>query len=191
MRMPPRTPPRPHPAPPAAVTIEVRRLSADDLDSLGPQLAQLLIETVDGGTPMGFMPPLSRQAAGDYFRSLRGELQASRRLLLAAFAAGHLVGTGQIVFSPWTNSLHRAEVQKVFVAKAARGLGVGRALMDALHANARQHGRSLLVLNTRHGESAQGFYRAFGYREAGIVPGWTLGPAGERYDHVTMYRQLA
>ena len=190
MRMPPRIPPLPRQPTPADMTVEVRRLDADAVDDLAPQLAQLLIETVEGGTPMGFMPPLSLQVAGDYFRSLRGDLQARHRVLLAAFAAGRPIGSGQIALSPWSNSPHRAELQKLFVARQARGHGVGRALMEALHASAREHGRTLLVLNTRHGESAQSFYRAFGYREAGVVPGWTVGRAGERYDHVTMYRQL-
>jgi hypothetical protein len=38
---------------------------------------------------------------------------------------------------------------------------------------------------------AETFYKRLGYREAGVIPGWTLGPAGERYTHVTLYRELA
>lgn len=190
--MPPSAPPLPRRGlEPARVSIEIREMSAADVDHVLPALVQLLAETVASGTPMGFLAPLSRDAGNHYFLSLRPELSAKSRILLAAFGGGRLIGCGQLALSPWSNSPHRAELQKLFVAGSARGKGVGRALMLALHEAARQRGRSLLVLNTRHGESAQGFYRAFGYREAGVVPGWTLGPAGERYDHVTMYRQLA
>ena len=63
--------------------------------------------------------------------------------------------------------------------------------MAALHDAAREHGRSLLLLNTRKDGRAERFYKRLGYREAGVIPGWTLGPAGERYTHVTLYRELA
>ena len=189
--MPPRTPPLPRQAvEPARISIEIRQLSAAGVDAALPALVQLLIDTVASGTPMGFLPPLSRDAGSDYFLSLRPDLAADRRVLIAAFAAGRLIGAGQLVLSPWSNSPHRAELQKVFVASSVRGQGVGKALMLALHEAARQRKRSLIVLNTRHGGSAQSFYRSLGYRESGVLPGWTLGPAGERYDHVTMYRQL-
>jgi hypothetical protein len=47
------------------------------------------------------------------------------------------------------------------------------------------------LLNTRKDGRAETFYKRLGYREAGVIPGWTLGPAGERYTHVTLYRELA
>jgi len=63
--------------------------------------------------------------------------------------------------------------------------------MHALHDVARQYGRSLIVLNTRHGEPVEDFYKNLGYKKVGVIPGWTVGPAGERYDHVKMYKELA
>jgi hypothetical protein len=63
--------------------------------------------------------------------------------------------------------------------------------MAALRGAAWQQGRSLLILNARQGAPAVGFYKGLGYREVGVVPGYTLGPAGERYDNVTLYQQLA
>jgi acetyltransferase len=140
---------------------------------------------------VGFLPPLTHDQGRDYWLSLRPELQADSRLLLAAYADDRLVGAGQLSLSPWPNSRHRAEVQKLFVATAVRGRGVGRSLMVPLHDAARQLGRSLLLLNTRRGEPAENFYKELGYREVGVIPGWTLGPAGERYDHVTLYHELS
>jgi len=132
-----------------------------------------------------------RASRADYWLSLRAELEAGSRLLVAACTNDGVVGAGQLALSMWPNSPHRAELQKVFVAVSCRGRGIGRLLMNALHDAARERGRSLLLLNTRKDGRAEAFYKRLGYREAGVIPGWTLGPAGERYTHVTLYRELA
>jgi GNAT superfamily N-acetyltransferase len=172
-------------------TTTFRTVSAGELDSVVPALVERFTETVNAGVPLGFMQPLSRAQGRAYWLSLRDELQAGSRLLVAACSDEGVVGAGQLALSTWSNSPHRAELQKVFVAVSCRGRGIGRLLMSALHDVARERGRSLLCLNTRKGGRAEAFYRRLGYREAGVIPGWTLGPAGERYTHVTLYRELA
>jgi GNAT superfamily N-acetyltransferase len=109
---------------------------------------------------------------------------------MAAFSDGWIVGSGQLALSPFPNSRHRAELQKLFVAESMRGQGVAHALMAALHAAARQHGRSLVLLNTRPGGAAERLYRRLGYQAAGVVPGYTIGPDGGPIDSVSMYKQL-
>lgn len=168
-----------------------RVMSAAELTPLLPVLIELLRETVNGGASLGFLPPLGLEEAREYWLSLRPELEAGSRLLLLARTGAGLVGSGQLAMATLPSSRHRAEVQKLFVSPAHRGLGVGRALMAALHEAAQQHGRSLLLLNTRRGNPAERFYKGLGYREVGVVPGWTVGPAGERYDHVTLYQELS
>jgi acetyltransferase len=76
------------------------------------------------------------------------------------------------------------------VAPALRGGGIGRRLMEAMHDTARRHGRSLLLLNTRRGDRAERFYRALGYRDAGMIPGYSIGPEGESYDNLLLYKCL-
>jgi len=169
----------------------IQSLTAIDLERRLPVFTELLREVVNGGTSMGFLAPLSPGDGMDYWLSLRPELNAGKRVLLGAFVGNRLVGSGQLAFSQWQNAKHRAELQKLFVAKAVRGRGVGRALMSALHEKARQHGRSLVVLNTHRVSGAQEFYEELGYRVAGVVPGWTVGRIGERYDTVLMYQELS
>lgn len=176
---------------PSTSRIVVRPVLADELQEVLAALVALLIDTVHGGHSMGFLPPLTRATARRYWLSLRPELQAGSRLLFVASCEGRIVGTGQLALSPWSNSRHRAELQKVFVASSMRGRGIGKLLMTALHDAARQLGRSLLVLNTRHGEPAQEMYKRLGYTEVGVVPGWTIGPAGEKFAHVTLYQHLS
>jgi len=154
-------------------------------------LAGLLVATVNGGYPLGFLPPLTHDRARHYWLSLRHDLQSNSRLLLAAYSGDRIIGSAQLAFSAWPNSRHRAELQKLFVAPALRGKGVGKSLMAAIHNAARQHGRTLLLLNTRRGQPAEAFYRQVGYREIGVVPGYTMGPAGERYDTVAFYNELS
>jgi len=140
---------------------------------------------------MGFLAPMTDDGCRDYWLSLRPQLQAGSRVLLAAYEEEVIVGTGQLSLSLWPNARHRAELQKLFVGNSLRGRGVGRSLLAALHDAARQRGRSLLVLNTRRGGVAETFYKGLGYTEVGVIPGWSAGPAGERYDHVTLYQELS
>jgi GNAT superfamily N-acetyltransferase len=152
---------------------------------------ELLRDTVNGGASLGFWAPLCDDVARDYWLSLRPQLEDGSRILLGAFSDEHLVGSAQLALPCWPNAPHRAEVQKVLVAPGKRGQGVGRSLMAALHGVAWQHGRSLLILNARQGAPAVGFYKGLGYQEVGVVPGYTVGPAGERYANVTLYQRLA
>ncbi|HEY2376353.1 MAG TPA: GNAT family N-acetyltransferase [Gemmatimonadaceae bacterium] len=168
----------------------VRRIWPSEIELLLPGLVTLLRETVNDGSPLGFLPPITPVEAREYWLSLRPELYAGSRVLLAAFAERRIIGSGQLRLPTVPNGLHRAEVQKVFVGNTRRGRGVGRVIMAAMHDAARQHGRSLLLLNTRRGGPAEDFYKHLGYREVGVVPGYTLGSSGERHDSMALYRQL-
>jgi acetyltransferase len=173
------------------MSINIRRITATNLESYVPALTRVLVETVNQGAALGFMRPVDDEIVHKYWLSLDPELRAGSRLLLAIFSGDELIGSGQLALSERGNSPHRAEIQRLFVGVAARGQGIGKALMEALHHVAREHGRWLILLNTRHGEPPERFYRSLGYLEVGVIPGWTIGPAGERYDHITLYRELS
>jgi acetyltransferase len=170
--------------------ITLRKPTASNIEELLPSLSALLREIVVTGNPMGFFPPLSEAAANAYWRSIKPELDAGSRILITAHTDEGLIGAGQLALSQRQNAPHRAEIEKLFVAVKARGQGIGKLLMNGLHGIARVNGRSLILLNTRGGLPARDFYKSLGYREIGVIPGWSIGPAGERYDHVTMYYNL-
>ena len=174
----------------SSAPIIVRSVTALEMVGILPELVELFAETVNSGSPLGFLAPITHTMARSYWVSLIPELEAGSRLLLIAFDGGTVVGSGQLALSQRHNSPHRAELQKLFVGLAARGRGIGRTLIRALHAAARQHGRTLILLSTRHQEPAEKFYKSLGYVEVGIIPGWTIDRAGNRYDHVEMYRDL-
>ena len=170
--------------------VAIRTVGAEELSGVIRDLVHVFKDTVNNGSPLGFMPPITLETARDYWLSNLPQIQAGSRILLVATYEGSVVGSAQLELSQRTNSLHRADVQRVFVARALRGQGVGGALMEAIEDAARTHGRTLLTLNTRNNEPAHAWYKSLGYTDVGVIPGWTIGPNGERYDHVTMYKEL-
>lgn len=169
--------------------IEIATVTAQDLLKSAPVLAELLADVVDEST-LGFVPPVQHDVVLRYFISLHNSLERGDRVIVVARDQGQIVGSGQLALSPWPNSRHRAEVQKVFVARSHQGRGVARRIMRALHQAARDRGLSLLTLGTRSGASAVHLYTSLGYTVAGVIPGYMLGPSGERLDSVTMYLEL-
>jgi len=169
--------------------VQIRPVTAEEFPSLVPALVELLIDTVDEGASLGFLSPVPPPTARRYWLAVGGDLQAGSRLLIGAFGDGRLAGSGQLVLPSLPNARHRAEVQKLFVARTLRGCGVGAALMSALHAWARRRGRSLVLLNARR-DVAERFYKPLGYKEVGVIPGYSLGANGERVDTVSLYTQL-
>jgi GNAT superfamily N-acetyltransferase len=176
---------------PQSTTTDIRSVSALELVAILPELTEIFTETVNGGSPLGFLAPITQATARDYWMSLIRELEAGSRLLLIAYADNVVVGSGQLALSQRTNSPHRAELEKLFVARALRGQRIGRSLMRALHDAARDKGRTLIRLSTRRGEPPERFYKSLGYREIGVIPGWTIDRSGRRYDHVELYRDLS
>ena len=173
-----------------AQSVSIRVIAPSELVEVLNDLTALLVETVNRGEPLGFMTPIDDDIARDYWISLLPDLRAGRVTLFVAMSEGSVVGSAQLVPSRRGNSPHRAQIEKVFVAREVRGRGVGTTLMKAIEQLALHYRRWLLLLNTRAGERAHEWYRSLGYKDVGVVPGWAIGPYGERYDHVEMYKEL-
>ncbi|HEY2979382.1 MAG TPA: GNAT family N-acetyltransferase [Burkholderiaceae bacterium] len=173
------------------MSVEIRVLTPAQLEAELPRLVALLKDAVESGSGLGFQAPLSDLEAREYWLSVLPELSAGSRVLLAAYAGSRVIGSGQLQLAKWSAGRHRAELQKLFVDSAHRGHGVGEALIGALHETAQRHRRSLIVLNTRCGLPAVRFYKRLGYREAGVIPGFARGPAGESHGTLILYRDLA
>ena len=171
--------------------ITIRQLSALEFVALLPDLIELFVESVNIDSPDGFLAPITRAVARDYWISLIPELEGGSRLILIAYRENVVVGSGQLALSQRSSSPHHAELETLFVERASRGEGIGRSIMQALHCVARQNGRTLILLNARRGEPAEDFCKALGYREARLIPEWTIFPAEERDGHVTLYQELA
>ena len=91
-----------------------------------------------------------------------GILREPAGLLLIARLRGEPVGCGGLVFKDPAV----ADIKRMWVAATVRGLGVGRRLLSELEARAREHGVTLIRLETnRTLAEAQALYRSAGYVE--------------------------
>jgi acetyltransferase len=153
----------------------------------------LLRDAVEHGASIGFTRPLAEADVADYWRKVGAEVATGHKVLLAARdAAGRLTGSGQLALEARSNGRHRAEVQKLMVFAAQRGRGTGAALMRALEASARAHGRSLLLLDTSVGASgAAKLYEQLGYTLGGGIPDYAMDPDGTLKANAIYYKRLA
>jgi ribosomal protein S18 acetylase RimI-like enzyme len=146
---------------------------------------------VDGGASVGWLPPLGTDEADAYWRTVEAAVAAGTRVLLAARdGEGALVGSAQLALETRPNGRHRAEVTKVMVLGAARRRGIGRALMDALAAQARRCGRTTLVLDTRAGDASERLYAVTGWTRAGTIPEYARSAGGALDASAFYYRLL-
>ncbi len=93
------------------------------------QLVDLLIDAVDSGASIGFMPPIGKEEALAYWRDVIAAMRTGRRLLLAAMDGDLVQGSVQMDLEPRANGNHRAEVIKLFVHRRARRRGLAKALI--------------------------------------------------------------
>jgi GNAT superfamily N-acetyltransferase len=167
----------------------IRRL-VDASDAELGQLADVLIDCVDGGASVSFMAPLSRERALAFWRSVAAASAGGARALLVAEDDTGIVGTVQLVLEQPENQPHRADLAKMLVHRRARRRGLGAALLGEAERVAVQAGRSLLVLDTAS-DDAERLYERHGWVRCGRVPGYALWPGGGRCDTVFFYRELA
>ena len=88
------------------------------------------------------------------------------------------------------NQPHRAEIAKMMTNPAHRGQGIASALLRHAENLARQHRRTLLVLDTAAEEGAALFYEKHGYVRAGEIPDYALKPHGGLTATILYYKRL-
>lgn len=155
------------------------------------QTAALIAQAVGRREALGLAGPLTAQ-------EYRGHLE---RLLEAAAAGdagigavvdsyGTVLGTAQWTRSPYRTRRVLAELDRVCVAPPARGLGVGRMLVELLTAHAGEHGVEVLGLEVRgNNHGAIALYEHCGFRRTGLIPN-AVAEDTDRYDVILMHREL-
>jgi GNAT superfamily N-acetyltransferase len=161
-------------------------LSESDIE----QLADVLIDCVDGGASVSFMHPLARDKAVGFWRCLADDVAGGGRMLLVARDPRGIVGTVQVVPAQPDNQPHRADIAKMLVHRRARRRGVGSALMRAAEKAAREAGKTLLVLDTVTGGDAERLYTRLGWTLVGVIPDYALWPRGGLCSTSLYYRRL-
>ena len=158
--------------------IEIRRLDPGEARAELGRLAAVLADCVQGGASVGYLAPFTHEDAVAAFEGFVAEAEGGRRLILAAFDDGELVGTAQVILALPPNQPHRGEIAKVLVRRSARRRGVAWQLMERAEAEARAEGKTLLVLDAVTGGPAESLYEAMGWTRVGVIPGFALYPDG-------------
>lgn len=166
----------------------IRRLPALDGGHVG-QLADVLVDCVEGGASVSFMLPLARDRAVGFWRRVADGVAAGERAVLVAEDELGICGTVQLVLAQPENQPHRADLAKLLVHRRARRRGIGEALTRAAEAVARECGKTLLVLDTAS-DGAERVYERAGWVRVGVIPGYALLPQGGPCDTVIYYREV-
>jgi ribosomal protein S18 acetylase RimI-like enzyme len=174
----------------AVEQIEIRRLRVGEVRAQLDGLAAVLVDCVEGGASVRYMAPFSHDDARSAFEAVAAEVEDGRRLLLAAFADGEIVGTVQVVFARPPNQPHRAEIAQLLVHRSARRRGIAERLMARAEREALAEGKTLLVLDTVTGDAAERLYERLGWTQVGVIPGYALYPDGRLCDTTVFWKAL-
>jgi len=169
-------------------TLEQLALPVSDSD-LGA-LAVLLVDAVDSGAAVSFLPPLSLDRAREWWRQVISTSD-SRAIFLVARDAEGIVGSVQLHPAWAPNQPHRGDIAKLIVHGRGQRVGLGSQLMQTIEEKAQRAGFQLLTLDAKRGGAAERLYRRIGWQYAGTIPRYALDADGRTpHDTVIFYKDL-
>lgn len=165
---------------------------AASVDAEIDMLAEVLHAVVHAGAGISFVTPFSiDDSRAFWIDKVLAQVRAGTRRVVVARHNQHIVGSVQLDLEVPPNQQHRAAVTKLLVHPAARGRGIGRALMTALEDIARTEGRILLTLDTVCGSHAELLYRSLDFITAGVIPRYARSSLTPELEGTTiMYKEL-
>ncbi len=172
------------------MSIVINRLDAKAAREHIPALAEILSDVVNGGASVSFMPPLSIEAATEYWHHVIDDVAQQRVFLLVAQKNGTIVGTVQLAPARQPNAPHRAEVVKLLVHSGYRRQGIASQLMAAVEAVALENDRWLLFLDSERGSDGPPFYEKVGYTRVGAIEKFALNAANGEFTATVLYYKL-
>lgn len=178
---------------PAADAVTIETVTADALERELPAWAGLLHACVHAGASINFVMPFPMAEAEAFWtHKVLPPLRRGGLLVLAARSQGRLAGSVQLDHDTPPNQPHRVELRKMIVHPDFRRRGIGRALIDEAERRAVALRRSLITLDTRAGDVAEGLYASMGFIAVGTVPAYARDVFSDRLDGATiMYKALA
>ncbi len=168
----------------------IERLTGPVAETDLESLAHLLIDAVDSGAAVSFLPPLPLERAREWWRQVIATADPRAIFLVARDDEG-IVGTVQLHPAWAPNQPHRGDVAKLIVHRRGRGAGLGTELMRTIEAAAGEAGFRLLTLDAKRGGVAERLYRRIGWAHAGTIPRYALDTDGTT-PHATeiFYKEL-
>lgn len=166
-------------------------LSATEAKENIAALGDVLRACVQDGAGVGFVLPFTQDEAEAFWAGRIPAIEESSGHLLAARLHDRIVGTIMLQLAPQDNGRHRAEIAKLLVHPDARRKGLARRLLAAADDLALSLGRTLLVLDTVTGDTAESVYPKCGYVRVGVIPDYAVSAAGALDATTVFYKQLA
>lgn len=164
-------------------------LEIEQLISIGEhteELSELLIQVVEDGGSIGFLPPLELVDAMNYWE----EVLSPNVHLFVAKRNNRIIGSIQLHMCTKPNGLHRAEIVKLMTNPHYRRNGIGRLLMEKAEEVAVKEKKSLLILDTREGDPSNLLYNSLGYIKAGKIPNYVKSVNGELHGTNIYYKEI-
>lgn len=146
------------------------------------QLTSLLSRLVEAGSALGWVEAPTLEEITHLLARLAADVDAGEASAAIARDGEEIIG-----FAYWTRyarPTHRphVDIEKVAVAPAAQGRGVGRRLMRGLIAAARQQHTEVITLDLRGDNTAAiGLYESLDFVRCGVLPGF-VAVGDKRYD---------
>jgi GNAT superfamily N-acetyltransferase len=168
----------------------IRTLAAGEAQRRIAELSDILLDCVAGGASVSFMSDMTRDEADAFWRKAAEGVAAGERVLVVAEQAGRLVGTVQAVAAGVPNQPHRGDIAKMLVHRAARGAGIGAAMLARAEAEALARGWWLLVLDTVTDSAGWRLYQRSGWTRVGDIPNFALWPDGRLCPTTYFYKDL-
>jgi len=153
-------------------------------------LADVLVDCVEGGASVSFMLPFPREKAVAFWQGVAAKAGPGEAFTLCVKDERGICGTVTMASGLPENQPHRADITKLLVHRRARGRGLGEALMREVERVAAREGKSLLVLDTASA-AAEHIYRKLGWVECGVIPEYALNPDGTFCDTVVFWKRVA
>ncbi|HEV7647965.1 MAG TPA: N-acetyltransferase [Actinophytocola sp.] len=170
--------------------IELRWPSAMS-DELVAQVHRVLHAVVAAGGAVGYLTPPPLPVTEAWLSETLGAVRAGDAALALGVVDGRVEATGQWRRGPRPIFEHAADVTKVMVHPAARGLGLGGLVVSGLVERARAAGLETLTLGVRgNNHGTIDLYRSLGFLEWGRLPN-VIEVGADRYDDVRLYLALS
>jgi GNAT superfamily N-acetyltransferase len=168
----------------------IRTLTPGDFAVAAPRLAEILVDAVEGGAGVSFVLPFTKKEALAFWSSQQADVETGRTVPFVAEEDGVIAAVVLLQMITKPNQPHRCEVAKLLVHSDYQRRGIGRALMQALEAEAKTCGRTLIMLDAVAHGGAESFYRNLGYTFYGLVPRFALAPDQRWHDCAFFYKEV-
>ncbi|TQV98778.1 hypothetical protein V2A60_007521 [Cordyceps javanica] len=147
-----------------------------------------------------FLPPLSHEKLLSWWKSRIAEIADGNRVMFllvdgmepsGRIRGPEIMGVVMLFMPPSETGPFRCMVENLLVHKSFRGRGGARLLMDALEVEALKQHRTMLLLDTETGSSAEAVFKKLGYTEMGRIPNYGISPTGELKDGTFFYKDIS